>query len=243
MKPVIGVTTSYLEDKGISYQRIDLRNIKAIESQGAIPFILYQTLDLTIIRQYMDWIDGIYFSGGCDIWPALFGEEPEVGIKTVYPERDQFEIALYKIAEKKDMPVFGVCRGAQLMNVAAGGSLIQDIQKQVVNPLDHSSSGIPGRHPYHQVKLKENSLIRQMLIEQVMGVNSHHHQSVKKLGEGYEVSAFSKDGVIEAIESKNMTFSLGVQWHPEEMYETYPVFKNLYHRFVEESSSYRLHRK
>jgi putative glutamine amidotransferase len=187
-------------------------------------------------------IDGLLLTGGGDVEPARYGETPHEKLEEVDPARDEFEIALIAAARSRDLPIFAICRGVQLLNVAAGGTLVQDIPSQVAGALKHSLV-VPPHPPYelaHEVWVEKDSLLAKLLGERLVGndtcdVNSRHHQAVKTVAPGYRVSATAPDGVIEAIEDPAARFCLGVQWHPENFWRT-GEFRALYEGFLDAAS-------
>jgi putative glutamine amidotransferase len=186
-------------------------------------------------------IDGLLLSGGEDVGPGRYGETPHPTVVDVEPARDEFEIALVHAARARQLPVLAICRGVQVLNVAHGGTLVQDIPSQMVGAIDHHL-GVPAHEPYalaHEIWLEENSILARLMIERWSGsdaceVNSRHHQAVKKLASGFNVVATAPDGVIEAIEDPAERFCLGVQWHPENFWRT-GEFRALFEGFLEAS--------
>jgi len=161
----------------------------------------------------LERLDGLILTGGADVDPGTYGAEAAPGTADTRPERDHFEISLAKAALSSDLPFLGVCRGFQLMNVAAGGSLEQHLP-DVVGHERHRS--VPGQFDEHEVDLLEGSQIAALCGSEQLTVSSHHHQGLGRLGSGLEVTGTSiPDGIAEAIEVKGKSFALGVQWHPE----------------------------
>ena len=187
-------------------------------------------------------IGGLLLTGGGDVDPARYGATPHEKLEEVDPARDEFEIALIAAARSRDLPIFAICRGVQVLNVAAGGTLVQDIPSEVTGALNHSLV-VPPHPPYelaHEVWVEKDSLLAKLLGERLVGsdtcdVNSRHHQAVKTIASGYRVSATAPDGVIEAIEDPGAGFCLGVQWHPENFWRT-GEFRALYEGFLEAAS-------
>jgi putative glutamine amidotransferase len=183
--------------------------------------------------------DGLLLTGGDDVAPARYGEEHHPAVKVVPPERDEFEIALIKEARKRKLPILAICRGIQVLNVAAGGTLIQDIPTQVTGALEHKQ-GMPQHKPFdlaHEIWIEKDSLLAKLMRERLSDtdsceVNSRHHQSVKAVAPGFQVSATAPDGVIEAIEDPAAQFCLGVQWHPENFWRT-GEFRPLFEGFMD----------
>jgi putative glutamine amidotransferase len=182
---------------------------------------------------------GLLLTGGEDVSPARYGESTHAATVEVPPERDEFEIALVIEARRIGLPIFAICRGMQVMNVACGGTLVQDIPTQVENALEHSFK-VPSHKSFdyaHDVWIEDNSLLARLMAERLSGsdscaVNSRHHQAVKQVAPGFRVVATAPDGIIEAIEDPNARFCLGVQWHPENFWRT-GEFRPLFEGFLE----------
>lgn len=232
-KPVIGITCSFNFEKKRFF--VNKAYTKAISKTGGIPVVLPIMNDFAEkLGSILKKTDGLLLSGGTDIDPNLFGEEPAVEINRVDPERDSFELALTRRSLKQHLPVLAICRGIQVLNVAAGGSLYQDIGKQVKDSIKHSQDA-PRWHPTHQIEIEKNSLLFDIIPHNSIKVNSMHHQSIKNIGSEFKVVARGQDGIIEAIESKNSSFQLGIQWHPEEMVDRDANAPALFERLIEES--------
>ena len=184
-------------------------------------------------------IDGLLLTGGDDVAPARYGETPHPTIVEVEPERDEFELKLVAEARARDLPIFAICRGVQVLNVAYGGTLVQDIPSQVPGALAHSLD-VPPNESYslaHEVWLDKDTLLAKLMGERLSDtdaceVNSRHHQAVKQVAPGLVVSATAPDGVIEAIEDPAARFCLGVQWHPENFWRT-GEFRPLFEAFLD----------
>lgn len=180
---------------------------------------------------------GILLLGGADVAPGLYGEAPHPTFEVSEPARDAYEIALIRLAIERDVPLFAICRGAQVLNVALGGSLIQDIPSQVPGAIRHVK--LPGEEKFtvaHEVHVAAGSRLHALLgarlsADDRCGVNSRHHQAVKAVGRDLAVSATAPDGIIEAIERPASAFCLGVQWHPENFWRT-GEFAALFRAFV-----------
>jgi putative glutamine amidotransferase len=172
-------------------------------------------------------VQGLLLTGGPDVDPARFGEVREATVTDVDPVRDGFEIPLILEARRRGLPILGICRGVQVLNVACGGTLVQDIPSQVPGAATHRLP-VPPNQPYslaHEVWFEKNSLLGRLLVERfadsdTCDVNSRHHQAVAAVAPGFLVSATAPDGVIEAIEDPSAPFCLGVQWHPENFWRT-----------------------
>ena len=187
----------------------------------------------------LDGVGGLLLTGGDDVSPAIYGQEKHPATVEVAPERDAFEIALVKEARRLGLPIFAICRGIQVLNVACGGTLVQDIPTQVENALPHSFT-VPPHKPFdyaHDVWVDDASLLARLMTERLNGsdscaVNSRHHQAVKDVAAGFKVVATAPDGIIEAIEDPSARFCLGVQWHPENFWRT-GEFRPLFEGFLE----------
>lgn len=238
MKLTIGVTVQYVMDGGNCYYKLHDHNINAIAENGAIPIMLPLTRDKETIEEYLGMVDGIYLTGGHDIWPLLYGSDPIKQFGIFYPERDEFEISLCRRAAELDMPILGVCRGHEIMNVAAGGTLYQDIYCEREKTNGHSPKGISGSYPYHRVSIKRDTMLYDIFKVDELAVNSFHHQAISSLASGFQVGASAKDGIIEAIESTEATFAIGLQWHPEDMYESLPQFSLIYKALISAAMAY-----
>ena len=213
MKPIIGITFSSNSIRGTSKNYIH-----AIEEFGGIPRPLYPRISEDAFAD----IDGLLLTGGGDIHPANFGEPYHPSLKYVSQARDELEIPLCQKAIEDDLPVFGICRGIQVMSVAMGGSLYQDIDDEYPKEaVPHAAvDNTDSRHEIEIIEIKDNRLI-EIVGKGIEEVNSAHHQAVKDKGEGFVVTAHSTDdGIIEAMENPSKKFVLGVQYHPERMTKT-----------------------
>ena len=220
--PVIGVTRcSRLDDY-----------LSSIEQAGAQPRVLEVSESPRAVLQA---IDGVLLTGGGDVDPALYGETRHDSVEDAEPGRDEFEIDLARRAMERDLPILAICRGAQVLNVAAGGTLVQDIPTGVPSDLAHSVKE-PKDSIAHEIQIAADSRLHEALgaaidSSRACRVNSRHHQSVGKLGRDMVASATAPDGVIEGIEVPYRTFCVGVQWHPENFWRT-GEFKPLFDAFV-----------
>lgn len=239
MKPLIGITAGEVYNKehpwspyvyGQSYTYTD-----AIISAGGVPVIFPITTDRSVIDQLFDTVDGILFAGGNDLTPTLYGQE-KTTTKDNSEARDAFEMALMKRALETDKPVLAICRGMQLLNVARGGSLYQDIQTEVSGKDNHSSSNEAKsiEHLAHTLTIDPASKLSQILGNTNIRSNSHHHQAVKIVGEGLTVTARAEDDIIEGLEDADRTYVVGVQSHPESLFRrAEPVWAKLFQSFVQ----------
>jgi len=195
------------------------------------------------VEDALKGVDGLMLTGGDDVEPSRYGETAHETIVEAEPGRDEFEIGLVAAARARDLPLFAICRGLQVLNVACGGTLVQDIPSQVKGALPHSLK-VPPNESYslaHEVWLDKDTLLSRLMCERLSDadaceVNSRHHQAVKDLAQGFKVSATAPDGVVEAIEDPSARFCLGVQWHPENFWRT-GEFRPLFEAFVEASQN------
>jgi putative glutamine amidotransferase len=222
--PIIGVTScrslpDYLE---------------SIKRAGGDPRVLDPAADGagSVVRA----VDGLLLSGGPDVDPARYGEMRHTSVSVVDPQRDQFEVELIAAAAANGLPVFGICRGLQILNVALGGSLIQDLHSHPATTLEHSKP-IPLCSIAHEVWISRSSVLARLMPDKLAGadscdVNSRHHQAINRLADGFDVSATAPDGVVEAIEHRTLPFCVAVQWHPENFWRT-GDFRELFEGFIE----------
>lgn len=212
MRPIIGLTHSLQGNEDSVYTPTSYPN--AIIEAGGTPIFLPVTSDPELLSQYLDMVDGILFTGGDDIDPQFFGENQIWGCGEVIPKRDECEIRLCRMALERKTPVLGICRGIQLLNVALGGTLYQDLASQKKDSIRHQQQQ-RSRYGSHPVALSNGSRLAGIYGRNSVMVNSHHHQAVKDAAEALAVTALSPDGVIEGIEMPGHPFFVGVQWHPE----------------------------
>jgi putative glutamine amidotransferase len=234
MRKVIGITSSQ-ENANEPSELISPKSYsKAIEHAGGLPIILPVIEDsVDVIEEMVEHIDGLLLTGGVDVDPLLFGEQPHRKMGRIDPGRDFFELHLVKAALKKGIPILGICRGCQILNVAAGGTVIQDIPHVLGknNVIKHEQAA-PRWYPTHIAKLVEGTKLASIFAESEITVNSYHHQAVNQPGSDFVVAAKAPDGVIEAIELPGHPFAIGVQWHPELMWSRCPIFSKLFEKFV-----------
>jgi putative glutamine amidotransferase len=231
-RPVIGITSAYEYEKERIY--IKSNYYDAILISNGLPIIFPITEKEDCISEYVDLCDGFLFTGGLDLDASYYGEDNQQYMGRICPKRDYMEMKLIKQAIDSKKPLLGICRGFQLLNVAMGGSLFQDIYEQSTsNNLIQHQQQAPRWYPSHKVSIEKPSHMYNIFGEESVSVNTFHHQAVKKLAKGFRATAFAPDGIIEAIELKDANFVAGVQWHPEDMWSKYEKFKNLFKYLVE----------
>ncbi|MBA3236887.1 MAG: gamma-glutamyl-gamma-aminobutyrate hydrolase family protein [Parachlamydiaceae bacterium] len=238
-KPLIGILTNLLiVETGVfsGMERIYVNRdyVTSVLRAGGIPVLLPIIPDSEAMRQQIETVDAILISGGQDVHPHHYNEEPSHLLETVCAERDDYEIAVIKHAFQLQMPLFGVCRGMQLINVVFNGSLYQDISNDFQGAsLQHNHSS--KKCDPHPVNIVQNSWLFQVFEKETIIANSFHHQAIKDLAPGFLVNAWSKDGIIEGIENIDGSFVAGVQWHPEMLTENHPDMHKLFCAFVSEA--------
>jgi putative glutamine amidotransferase len=210
--------------------------VRAVAGAGGVPLILSQLMQPEQVGPALDACDGLLLTGGEDVDPAHYGEAPSPKLGAVDRERDQFELALVAAARERGLPVLGICRGIQLINVALGGTLYQDLPTERPSAVDHDPRSAARHARTHHVRLAPGSRAAQVLGVDRLVPNSFHHQAVKQLAPGLVASGWSDDGLIEAVETTEAPWLLAVQWHPEEMHEdvTAPEL-GLFRALVEEA--------
>lgn len=237
-KPVIGISLRYELHKRHLYLPADYS--ETVEHAGGIPIHLSLLPQPDYIKNVLQLVDGIVLPGGGDIDPLRYGEEPRTGLGAVSPLRDKNDLLLLAVAEKMKIPVLGICYGMQLLNVFRGGTLIQDIEREKGETLNHQQ-GDPRDRLSHWVTFSENSLLYSQTSEAKALVNSHHHQAVSRIGENLFVSAVATDGIIEAIEDvRKDRFNLGVQWHPEICYPDDELSRKIFSKFMRAAAERQL---
>jgi putative glutamine amidotransferase len=220
-KPVpactVAVTASIRQDGDTSRVRLTAAYVTALENAGLIPLIVPPLSSDRAAAAVLDSVSGLVLTGGEDVDPARYGEQRHEKVRNVNAARDATEAALVEEAKARGIPVLAICRGIQILNVALGGTLVQDISSQCKTDIDHDED-VPRDSRSHEIDAEPGSLIATAIGAEHITVNSFHHQSVKRVAEGMRVTARSPDGVIEGLESTDENWwVMAVQWHPEEM--------------------------
>ena len=230
MKPIIGITADMDSERKYN---LNTNYVTAVIRAGGLPLILPNGIEQDL-KQVAEMLDGLLLTGGGDIDPTLFNEEPHANLGEVTPTRDKLEIALAKEIIEINKPILGICRGLQILNVALGGTVFQDIQSQSTNPALQHSQKAPRSYQSHFVQVKKDTILESITETPKIKVNSFHHQAVKNVPKPLIISGTASDGIIEAIESTAHHFVLGVQWHPEALAENDDaVSLRLFNKFIE----------
>ena len=225
---LIGVTPS-LTEKGNMTLNQDY--VDAVFRAGAAPVLLPLTEDEHVMGEMLRRVDGLLLTGGGDVGPDMYGEEKLPCCGETAPARDRFEFPLCRLALERDMPIFAICRGHQVLSCALGGTLYQDVAEQFGPELTHPQYDIP-RDKVHDMTVEEGSLLHRITGLTRFAVNSRHHQAIKTPGAGLKIIAHAPDGLIEGIELPGKRFVLGVQWHPEALSDRYSEAQALFNAFV-----------
>lgn len=242
-RPLIGVTTSEVRraetveptpegEPRRHEMALGLTYLRAIEATGGLPVVI-PPLRMELIEPLLDRMAGICLSGGPDIHPEAYGQEPDRHLGPTEPDLDRFELAIASAADQRDMPILAICRGTQAFNVVRGGTLVQHLPDIDADgdQVPHRQRN-PGNEPSHPVRIDPSSLLASTIDASETDVNSFHHQAIDRLGRDLVASAWAPDGTIEAIEDPSRRFMIGVQWHAELLLERREE-QELFHSFVE----------
>ena len=212
--------------------------VHAVESAGGLPILIPMINDLTILTALLARLDGLLLPGGIDLHPSRYGEEVHPLTEEADLELDEFEITLASWAFQENIPVLGVCRGMQLINIVLGGTLYQDISNQYPNSIAHTHRHLPRTHLAHHIIVEPGSRMETILGTGEVWVNSLHHQAIKDPGKGVCITGRAPDGLPELLEVTGYRFVMAAQCHPEEIYSIEPAFKRLFSAFVQASNSH-----
>lgn len=229
-KPLVGVTAAHCTEELKAFPRHYY--VESIKDAGGIPLIIPPVRTAEEAADILKLVSGLVLTGGGDISPRYLREDPRRGVGPCFPERDLSEILLTQLALQQDLPLLGICRGIQVLAVAAGGKIYQDIYSQSSSAMLHNQTA-PRQNAWHDVEINKNSFLFRLLDKTKIGVNSLHHQAVSQIPQGFIQCALAGDGMIEGIEKLGAKFCLGVQWHPESMMETEIHSKVLFKGFIE----------
>jgi putative glutamine amidotransferase len=236
LRPLIGIPSSSQESTSdFTFYRYSASYTLALASAGGAPVAIPLGLPEDDLRAIFEHLDGLCLAGGVDVDPAHYGEDRHPDLGKVDASRDQTELLVTRWALAAGMPLCGICRGIQVLNVAADGSLYQHVPAQLRGADRHSytRAEAPGAKKTHLLRVDPASGLSRIVGGDRLGVNSYHHQGIKRLGSGLRPVAWASDGLVEAVEGEGTRFLLGVQWHPEEMYASCVQARALFGSFVE----------
>lgn len=238
-KPIIGISGSIIVDQGgmfPGYERAYVNNdyINAVYLAGGIPVMIPMVYEKEIVRKQVELLDGLILSGGHDVNPLLYNEEPSTKLGGILPKRDKFDYMLIESAFEMKKPILGICRGHQILNVFNGGNLYQDLSFKKGFYIKHNQEHL-SNVATHTVEIKKGTKLNEILGDKTL-VNSFHHLAINEVAPGFIASAISKDGVIEAIEKEGDYFVVGVQWHPEMLASENEKMLNIFKKLISESS-------
>ncbi len=249
-RPIIGVTTQTLEAIPDELPRcwvMSQRYVQTLVTAGGVPWVIPLLPDLATLRAIYDQLDGVLLPGGVDMAPDSYGARPHAKLGRTDPDRDRTELQLVRWAVEDRKPVLGICRGVQVINVAAGGTLYQDIAAEVEDSIKHDYFPKNGENPrdqlVHDVRIPEETRLARILQESSAHVNSMHHQGIRDLGASLVPSAYAPDGVIEGVESCTDHFLIGVQWHPEDLTHKDWHMRALFAALMDAAREYRVRRE
>jgi putative glutamine amidotransferase len=249
LAPIIGITGTLKEDvEAVAerplgrFIRTDLDYVEGVVGAGGAPVVLPPLGDEKAAASLVGSLDGLLLSGGSDLDPGYYGEEPGTELGPTIPERDAFEMALVGLALRRGIPIFGICRGMQVLNVALGGTLYQDLPSQWDGDVLKHRQVTPKWQPSHEVEVRDGSYIAGVMGRDVVKVNSYHHQGVKDPADELVVTGRSADGVVEAVEARDLSerWLLGVQWHAEAMRGAGPQQESLFEAHVSAAERHAL---
>ncbi|OLN32983.1 gamma-glutamyl-gamma-aminobutyrate hydrolase family protein [Desulfosporosinus metallidurans] len=243
-KPLIGILGSLFIMEGGMFpglERAYVNNdyVEAVEKAGGVPTIIPVVFDENVIENQIKNVDGIVLSGGYDINPQCYGEEPHQKLEFIFPQIDEHHLKVIELCKKFNKPLLGICRGMQIINVAYGGTLYQDLSYVdgcYIKHMQSSKRNVSG----HNVEIMKDSYLYNILGSKII-TNSFHHQCIKKIAPNFNVTAIAKDGIIEAIESKEDNFILGIQWHPEMMVPNSEEMLNIFKLLTNVASKEKIH--
>jgi putative glutamine amidotransferase len=239
MRPLIGIPCRALI-RAETERPIYANNrtyVHAVESAGGLPILIPMIEDFNVLIALLSRLDGLLLTGGIDLHPSRYCEEVHPLTEEADLELDEFEITLATWALQQDVPVLGICRGMQLINIVLGGTLFQDLDDQYPDSIAHSHRDWSRAHLAHHIIVEPGSRMETILGAREVMVNSLHHQAIKEPGKGVRITGRASDGVPELLEVTGYRFVMAAQSHPEEIYSTEPAFKRLFAAFVQASSA------
>lgn len=239
-KPIIGISGSVIVDSGApfpGYHRSYVNDdyIDSVVQAGGIPFIIPFNTDEKVIADQINQIDGLILSGGHDVDPLNYHQEPRQKLTETFPQRDFFDLKLIEFAEKRNLPILGICRGAQILNVYHGGTILQDLSYADHELIQHTQPGNPTNQT-HTVKVQPDSLFAHLFDNMTITVNSFHHQVIDQLADEFKVGLVASDGVIEGFQNqKYSNLEFAVQFHPEMLHRINENAKNIFDLIIQKA--------
>ncbi len=241
MRPAIGITTATVDDPpvhGFARYAASHGYVHCVADAGGLPLLLPYP-DPALAGEYLAHLDGVLLTGGLDVDPFFYDQEPRPEAGKVDAARDRFEIELIRAAHAGGLPIFAICKGAQMLNVAFGGSLLQDVEVSVAGALRHEQKSLRWDAHAHHVDVVAGTRLAILVDANRVRVNSDHHQAVDRVAKGFVVTARADDGVVEGLEDPDHPWCVGVQWHPERMPDD-DLTRRLFAAFVEAASRRRV---
>lgn len=232
MRPSIGISMFSAREQLRVYTKLQTNYPNSVFRAGGAPVLLPTLPDTAVAREMVEKLDALVLTGGEDMNPLVYGEDPHKDLATTDMVRDRWELALLEAAEARRIPVLGICRGIQVVNVARGGSLYQDINAQSESELGHFARTMPMESLHHTITVQPDTLLRRIFDVETLTVNSFHHQAVRDLGGSLEVSARAADGIVEAVEDPSFPFYLAVQFHAEALPAIDPYYLRIFEALV-----------
>ena len=237
MRPVIGITTRIELESDRFY--LSRHYSEAVEAAGGVPLMIPLIPQPDYLKHLIARVDGVLLPGSeSDVDPLRYGRDPQPQLGSVHPVKDETDLLVLEEIEKRRLPLFAICFGVQVLNVARGGTLVQDIPSQLPNALKHAQ-GVPRDRHSHRVRLLQGSMVAELAQSGDAPVNSHHHQAIDTLGRNLVATAWAPDGLVEAVEDpRGDRFVLGVQWHPELGWQRDKFSRAMFARFVAQASGF-----
>ena len=245
--PIIGLTGMRWPDGNkhdmFIMDKTQVHYIEAVQKSGGIPIILpvLENFDPETVKRQVRLVDAILIQGGIDITPSFYGEEPLPELDITCKKTDEFILEVIKIAKERKMPILGICKGMQLINVSFGGTIYQDLKYAGLDSKSHRQSEETITSTFHSINVEKEGLLAKLIPnKEKLNVNSYHHQAVKDLGRGLNIDAKADDGIVEAISYKgNDQWILGVQFHPEQLIRRDDEFKPLFYEFINQANLFK----
>jgi putative glutamine amidotransferase len=238
-RPTVGITPDAEGDGESERYSVKTAYAEAVLLAGGLPLVLAVTPDANVVDAYLDRVSAVVVTGGAfDVPPEAYGETAREGLGPLKPSRTAFETLVLQGALQRKLPLLGVCGGMQLLNVVLGGTLYQDLHRDFPQAKEHEQRNARSQ-PSHPVEVRDGSTLAEVLGRGQLMVNSTHHQAVSRVAASLRVSATAPDGVVEAVESTEHPFALGIQWHPEALLQSMPLQLGLYRALVHKAREIR----